>query len=88
MGNGLNVTQRCLNPLEPFIYICKKAQCVILYISEEQPITTCFNHQFSRSGTLNYRKIVLYNRVAFAIFDFVARLERLVEMGPRTLCFG
>jgi hypothetical protein len=68
MGHGLNVIQRCLNPLEPFIYICKEAQCVILYIGEELPITTYSDRRFLQSGALSYSKNRLCDWEASATF--------------------
>ena len=70
MVHSLNIIHRCLNPLEPFIYICKEAQCVILYIGEELPITTYFDHRFLRLGALSYGKNGLHNWEASATFGF------------------
>jgi hypothetical protein len=70
MGHSLNVIRRCLNPLEPFIYIDKEAQCVILYIGEELPITTYSNCRFLRLGALHYSKNSLCDWEASATFEF------------------
>ena len=70
MGHSLNIIHRCLNPLEPFIYICKEAQCMILYIGEELPITTYSNHRCLWSGALSYDKNRLCDWEASAKFGF------------------
>ena len=70
MVHSLNIIHRCLNPLEPFIYICKKAQCMILYIGEELPITTYSYHRCLRSGELSYDQNRLCDWEASATFGF------------------
>ena len=74
MVHSLNIIHRCLNPLEPFIYICKEAQCMILYIGEELPITSYSDCRCLQSWTLSYDKNRICDWEASATFGFCGKV--------------